>query len=192
MADVGAVVKRFSLDRGLIEELLLDCEAQGWVQRVGFADISGWTLTGAGRVENNRRLAAELAESGATAAIVASHATFVRLNGRFLPTVTKWQIRPTPWDPMASNDHSDWRWDEHVLKELASLLRELRPVCGQLVEALARFDGYTDRFAAALDRADHGQWAWVDQPGMDSYHRIWFELHEDLLATLGLERGQES
>jgi hypothetical protein len=24
---------------------------------------------------------------------------------------------------------------------------------------------------------------------MDSYHTVWFELHEDLLATLGLERG---
>jgi hypothetical protein len=25
-----------------------------------------------------------------------------------------------------------------------------------------------------------------------SYHTIWFELHEDLLATLGIERGSEA
>jgi hypothetical protein len=25
-----------------------------------------------------------------------------------------------------------------------------------------------------------------------SYHTVWFELHEDLLCTLGLERGSES
>lgn len=41
MADVGAVVKRFSLDRGLVEELLLDFEARRWIERVGFADLSG-------------------------------------------------------------------------------------------------------------------------------------------------------
>jgi hypothetical protein len=27
---------------------------------------------------------------------------------------------------------------------------------------------------------------------MPSFHTVWFELHEDLLATLGLERSTES
>jgi hypothetical protein len=27
---------------------------------------------------------------------------------------------------------------------------------------------------------------------MPSYHTVWFELHEDLLTTLGLERASES
>jgi hypothetical protein len=26
--------------------------------------------------------------------------------------------------------------------------------------------------------------------GIDSCHTVWFELHEDLLATLNIERGQ--
>ena len=26
---------------------------------------------------------------------------------------------------------------------------------------------------------------------IDSYHTVWFELHEDLLATLGIERSSE-
>jgi len=192
MADVGSVVERFSLDRALVEELLLDYEARRWIERVGFADLSGWTLTGTGRVENSRRLAAELAETGAREPIADSHSIFLQLNGLFLTAVTKWQIRPTPWDPLAANDHDDWRWDERVIKELASLRRRLQPVCERLSGTLTRFDGYPDRFSAALDRVDQGQTAWVDQPGIDSCHLIWFELHEDLLATLGLERGQES
>lgn len=93
---------------------------------------------------------------------------------------------------MAANDHSDWRWDDRVLAGLASLLRQVRPICDRLAAALTRLDGYVDRFAAALDRADRGERAWVDQPGTDSCHAVWFELHEDLLATLGLERGQET
>ncbi len=58
--------------------------------------------------------------------------------------------------------------------------------------ALQRFDGYADRFTAALERVLHGNRAWVDQTGIDSCHTVWIELHEDLLSTLGLERGDGS
>jgi hypothetical protein len=57
---------------------------------------------------------------------------FLPLNTPFLDAVTRWQVRPTPWDRMALNDHSDWRWDERVLDALASLSRRLRPLEEQL------------------------------------------------------------
>ena len=88
---------------------------------------------------------------------------------------------------MAANDHSEWRWDEDILKSLAGLAQSVRPVGDRLEHALARFAGYPDRFAAALNRADLGGRKWVDEPGIDSCHTVWFQLHEDLLATLGLE-----
>jgi hypothetical protein len=40
-----------------------------------------------------------------------------------------------------------------------------------------------------LRRVDRGERRWVDAPRIDSCHTVWFELHEDLLASLGLERG---
>ena len=52
MADATAVAKRFDLDPDLVNELLLDYEALGWVSRVSFADIKGWALTATGRAEN--------------------------------------------------------------------------------------------------------------------------------------------
>jgi hypothetical protein len=33
--------------------------------------------------------------------------------------------------------------------------------------------------------------AWVDAPGLDSIHTVWFELHEHLLASLGRARVDE-
>ena len=33
--------------------------------------------------------------------------------------------------------------------------------------------------------------AWVDAPGLDSIHTVWFELHEHLLASLGRSRVDE-
>jgi hypothetical protein len=178
------------LDADTVDELLLDHESRGWVRRVGFADVSGWALTELGREQDNRSLAVELAQAGARDSVAQAHAAFVELNSRFLTAITNWQIRPIPGDPLAVNDHSDWRWDENVLKSLAGLSRSMRPIGDQLADDLSRFGGYPDRFRAALERVDRGQRNWVDGSRIDSCHTVWFELHEDLLSTLGLERGE--
>lgn len=189
MADVATLAERFGLDRELVDELLLDYEAYGWITHVVFADVEGWALTAAGRAENERRLAAELDETGSRSEVVAAHELFLALNSRFLSTITNWQIRPRPADPLAANDHTDPGWDQRVLDDLHGLGRELQPVCETLIVALPRFAGYPERYVAALHRADRGEQAWVAQPKIDSCHTVWMELHEDLLATLGLERG---
>lgn len=188
MADDSAIVRRTGLDPPVVAELLLDEEACGFVGRAGFADVSGWALTDSGRREDSRRLADELASSGARVAISAVNDAFGEVNTRFLATVTDWQIRPQPWDRMAANDHSDWRWDDRVVDELQGYLGRLRPLCARLTEALDRFGGYDERYAAALARVTAGERSWVDEPGTQSCHRVWVELHEDLLSTLGLQR----
>jgi len=192
MATAAEIARRFPVDSAEAEELLLDHEASGHVRRVEFADLRGWSLTERGRNEDERLLAAELAAAAARDAVEESHASFVPLNSRFLETITRWQIHPTSWDAMAANDHSDWRWDEQVLGTLAGLSRRLRPIEERLTGSLARFGGYADRFAAALARVDQGERKWVDEPRIDSCHTVWFELHEDLLATLGLARDAGS
>lgn len=189
MADAGAVARRYSLDRDTVHEVLLDHEAYGYVQRSSFADLAGWSLTDRGRLEGERRVAEELDVSGARDVVTQSHEGFARLNPRFLEAITCWQIRPTAWDRGAANDHTDWAWDERVLETLTGLARRLQPLGEDLAGALARFAGYPERFTAALGHVDQGQRRWVDEPGIDSCHTVWFELHEDLLSTLGLERG---
>ncbi|GAA1145629.1 hypothetical protein [Ornithinicoccus hortensis] len=56
---------------------------------------------------------------------------------------------------------------------------------------LTRFTGYDTRFDAALRLARAGQYEWVDRTDIDSCHRVWFQLHEDLVATLGIDRLAE-
>ena len=189
MADGATVARRFGLDRDVVEELLLDYQALGWISRARFADLDGWAMTAAGRAEDERRLEAELEEAGARAEVTAAHGAFVTLNARFLTAVTNWQIRPERTDPLAANDHTDWRWDERVLDDLHRLERQLGSLGQQLAAALERFSGYSERYAAALAKVDRGERAWVDQARADSCHTVWMELHEDLLATLGLGRG---
>jgi hypothetical protein len=92
---------------------------------------------------------------------------------------------------MAFNDHSDWRWDERVLQTVASLDAAFRRLSDQLTGCLARFGGCAERYSAALASAQAGQRAWVDGPDRDSCHLVWIQFHEDLLATLGIERGSD-
>jgi hypothetical protein len=189
MSDAAGIARHTGLPRAEVEDLLLDDQARGWVSRVAFADLDGWSLTDSGRAEGERRLSEELDRTGTRRAVEQAHDTFARLNERLLSSLTRWQIRPQPWDRLAANDHDDPVWDGRVLDELASYRRRLGPLCAELTAALDRFAGYDDRFGAALDRAESGALAWVDGVGLDSCHVVWMQLHEDLLATLGLERG---
>jgi hypothetical protein len=189
-AESPALAARFALDPAEVDELLLDHQAYGWVTHSEFAGSGGWSLTERGKAENERRLAAELDDAGGRDAVRAVHQRFLPLNGRLRRACTDWQLRATPQDPLAPNDHGDPDWDARVLDELGAISGELGGLVRSLVQVLGRFAGYDDRFAAALRKAREGEHVFVDGR-VDSCHRLWFELHEDLLATLGIERGAD-
>jgi hypothetical protein len=188
-ARADAIARRFDQDSEVVAEHLLDFEALGWVTHSEFAGSGGWSLTDAGRGEDSRRLAAELDAAGARPVVVGVHTRFVPLNARFLDAATRWQVRPLPGQPMAANDHADHRWDDRVLEALGSVGRQLAPLDAELANELARLGGYAMRYQDAFVRASRGEVRWVDGLGIDSCHTVWMQLHEDLLATLGLERG---
>ena len=189
VAESGAVAARFGLDRETTSELLLDFEAVGWIKHSRFAGSGGWSLTDAGRRAGEQMLRDELDAAGARGVVESAHAHFEPVNSRFQETVTRWQVRPTQADPLAINDHTDFRWDDRVIADLGSLGRRVVPACDQLRGSLARFDGYSKRLESAIALARDGEVRWIDEVGLDSCHAIWFELHEDLLATTGRTRA---
>ncbi|MFI6512049.1 transcriptional regulator [Streptosporangium sp. NPDC050855] len=191
-ADTPAVARRYGLDPALTEELLRDAEAHGHVGYTSFGGTAGWSLTETGRAENERLLAAELARAGGADEVLDVHRAFLPLNALLLRACTDWQLRPVAGDRLAVNDHGDPAWDARVLDELAGIGRALVPLAGRLGNVLRRLGGYDTRFAAALARARAGEGAWVDRTDVDSCHRVWFQLHEDLIATLGLDRNARS
>lgn len=187
-ADTAAVARRFELDRTETGEHLLDAESHGWVTRSAFAGTAGWSLTDRGRRENERRLAAELAGTGREEEVRDAYDAFLPLNGRVRQACTDWQLRPAPGNRLWPNDHTDPAWDDGVLAVLRAVTEDLAPLVERLAVVLTRFRGYDSRFDAALTRARSGETAWVDRTDVDSCHRVWFELHEDLVATLGIDR----
>jgi len=160
---------------------------------VAFRDgrIRGWSLTGTGRDEGERRLAAELDEVGGRMVVLDCYERFRALNEPFLRTCTRWQLREIDGLHFV-NEHDDPRYDASVIAELDDIDDAVQPICHDLAEVLARFGYYNGRLASARLRVRAGDHDWFTTPMIDSYHSIWFELHENLLATLNLERAAES
>jgi hypothetical protein len=150
----------------------------------------GWMLTPAGRAEGERRLADELDASGARDLVTDAYHRFLAVNQRLLDACTDWQLRDVDGAALV-NDHTDADHDGQVVDELVAIDRAIQPVVSDLADALARMGGYGPRLTSALAKVQGGDPDWFTKPTIASYHTVWFELHENLLATLGIERGSE-
>lgn len=188
MADDDQVSARFGLDPAATAEQLLDLEAYGRITRVEFGETKGWTLTDRGKQHGETLLAAELDAAGARPEVARIHQDFLPWNTRLQQASTDWQLRPTAGDPLAVNQHDDLDWDARVLADLARIDDELHELTTRLSGQLDRFHGYDARFSAALSKVQAGDPSWINKVGADSCHTVWMELHEDLIATLRIER----
>lgn len=188
-AEAPVVAETVSLEEAVAKPLLDRLVTEGLAS---YRDgrMSGFTLTPIGRSEHARLLREELDASGAEVAVKSSYARFLGLNGGLLEVCTAWQLRDADGEPVM-NDHSDGAYDAGVVDQLVELHSRVRPICEELAESLARYRGYGPRLSTAVDRVRAGDTDWFTKPMIPSYHTIWFELHEDLLATLGIERGAE-
>jgi hypothetical protein len=183
-ADVVAAACR--LPEPQVEELLDQLAAEGFVARRD-GRIAGWSLTPPGRAEGERRLAAEVDQVGCRDVVERAYGRFLSLNTPFLECCTRWQLREVA-GTLDCNEHDDREYDASVLADLDRLDDEVQDVCSDLAAVLARFGYYNGRFAVARLRVHDGEHDWFTKPFVDSYHAVWFELHEHLLATLNIDR----
>ena len=117
---------------------------------------------------------------------------FVALDQRMKDIVTAWQLLPAAEgaEP-AINDHSDPDYDRSVLDRLANLHADAVAWLQPLEAPCPRLASYRPRLARALERAVAGDQKYVASPRVDSYHGVWFELHEDLIRLAGRTRSEE-
>ena len=78
-----------------------------------------------------------------------------------------------------------------MIEQLCELHNRVEPILSDLEGLLGRYCGYRARLDASLDKLRAGDTEWFTKPLIDSYHTVWFQLHEDLLNSLGIERSQE-
>ncbi len=173
------------LDESDAESELIDLGADGLVSRLS-GDMPVWSLTDAGRAADAERITDELESARARERVTATYERFMVLNPELLDLCTAWQLRSVD-GVMSVNDHGDPGYDSRVLSRFADLDRRAAVVCAELSAPLPRFGRYRVRLTDALERAASGELAYVAD-NTASYHVVWAELHEDLLATLGLGR----
>ncbi len=153
-------------------------------------DLAGWALTAAGRARNEELLTREIDSHGVRSAVELAYRSFLELNQPVLAVCTDWQV-VLGSEPLVLNDHTDEAYDASVLQRLDSLHAAALRMLADLQQAVGRFADYDERLGNALARSRSGEVDWVTRPVIDSYHTVWFELHEDMLATLGLRRSDE-
>lgn len=132
-------------------------------------------LTEAGR-ERDAELSREAlgARAGELAAVYDQR--FLPVNVRFKALATAWQERGEQIE---------------LIEEAAELHDELEAVLADSVGPAPHLRRYQERLGAAMDRFLGGEGAALAGAQEDSYHSTWFELHEDLIATLGRSREKE-
>jgi pyruvate,orthophosphate dikinase len=167
----------------LLDQLVVDGVA---------ASVAGaYRLTDAGSGRASELAAADRDAWGIEPATAALDA-FLEIDGRMKQTVTDWQLRPVEGGEAQPNDHADEAYDREVLNRLADLHADADAWIAPLEGQSTRLRGYRERLAAAAERAAGGDGRYVASPRVDSFHGIWFELHEDLIQLAGRTRADES
>jgi hypothetical protein len=170
------------VDEASVKAVLLGLVQAGAAREAGGA----YMLLPPGRQRQDELLAAER-ETVDGAAMSEVYEQFTAVNGDFKALANDWQMRGE--EP---NDHSDGAYDQQVLDRLPAIHERVAPVVEQAGRLVPRLSVYGARLGNALGKVLAGDHAWLLKPLTDSYHTVWFELHEELIALSGLSREAEA
>ncbi len=112
-------------------------------------------------------------------------------NDDFKQLVTDWQIKIIDGE-QTMNDHTDADYDAAIVSRLVELDGAVGSVFADAVALAPRLARYVDRFAAALAALQAGDQSMLAAPLKDSYHTVWFEMHEELILISGRNRADEA
>lgn len=159
------------VDDGDVRETLEELESEGYVEDEGF-----WYLTDAGEQRLDEvcrdRFSADERE-----ALRGIFDRFEALDSEMKDLASDWQTGEYGPDEMA--------------RELAGLQAEVEALFDGLPPAVQSvYSRYTEALAEAIEALRDGQERYVTGTDVDSYHTVWFRLHDDLLRTLGEDREE--
>lgn len=177
------IENNIEMDREKIREVLNDLMRKGFVRRVD----DQWQIEHAGREEMKRLRREVLESSGRREEVLSYCKEFEELNTWFKDLVTRWQVK-NEGGMLVPNDHSDPEYDLAIIRELGELHRKTVDVLEKLSKVLPILKTYITRLNRALNLVMRGKIEYLSGVDVQSYHNIWFELHEGLLRLSGLKR----
>jgi hypothetical protein len=175
-ADGTAIAAATALDAAAVAAHLEAALGRGAVTLTEAASpgaAAAYRLSAAGHDELAVVLAAEPIDRGALASV---YDDFLVADAEVKRTITRWQLLPAPER-------------ECTLAPLAATAARAERVATSVAGVARRFAPYAHRLATARRAIADGDARFVAGTAVESLHRVWFELHEDLLATLGRARA---
>ncbi|MEO6029690.1 MAG: transcriptional regulator [Candidatus Binatia bacterium] len=173
-ADAVAVARTAGVDEGTATATLAALRAAETVASAASPSSgAAVTLTDQGRARLVLLLASERHDAGKIAEV---YDAFVVADRELKRAITAWQLA----DDVRKGEARDG------VLAAATTAGGVAAVIGAIAP---RFAPYAGRLAVAAGAIATGDARFVASPRVDSLHQIWFELHEDLLATLGRSRA---
>jgi hypothetical protein len=186
-ASAAAVAGIVGLDPARAAALLADAARRGRA-----IEAQGkFLLAPAARMSLEAEYSRVYADLRANPAFLAAYETFERVNSALKSLITDWQTMEVGGEvggERIANDHSDAAYDERIIDRLGELHERSDGFFAGLAAGLPRLQIYQAKLLQALEKAEDGAVEWVSDARIESYHTVWFELHEDLLRILGRQR----
>jgi len=168
-----------------VDALLKEAVAKGRA-----AEVNGkFALTPAGQITLKSSYAAACGALRTDGEFMAAYEAFEEINHDLKQVITDWQTMTIGGDKVP-NDHSDRNYDEGIIDRIGRIHEKVEKILRQLAAKVPRLERYSQKLLEALERAEDGDIEWVSDARIESYHTVWFELHEDLLRLAGRERQE--
>jgi len=173
------------LEPDRVETLLAEAAEKGRV-----SEAKGkYMLTPAAQITLKGEYAKAYGDLREDADFMAAYEEFERINVEFKQLITQWQTMEVGGQTVA-NDHSDPDYDADIIDRLGEVHERVERVLDRLAAKEPRMTRYKEKLLEALEKSEDGDTKWVSDATIDSYHTVWFELHEDLLRVVGREREE--
>lgn len=145
-------------------------------------------LTATGTAQAAERLTQHRAAFGTDKALSLLHA-FEPYNLALKKQVTDWQTKIVG-GTQNPNDHTDSQYDLNVIAQVRETHRKTAAWLSSS-DLPGSLSIYRLRLDRAMTRVIGGDHAYLVSPRVDSYHNVWFELHEYLIRLAGRTRELE-
>lgn len=173
VAETEALASETGLSETELTNILEELQGEGLVDGEGF-----WYLTDDGESHLGDLLGGRFS-SDELDEIEDRYPEFESLDREFKTMANAWQQS----DEQSSNRES--------IDQLRAHHRDVEAYLEAFSESIqAAYESYVSDLGAALERLQEGDDEYYTGTEVDSYHTVWFRWHDDLLRTLGKNRGE--
>jgi len=176
-------LKLLGLSENELKLILKNLSQEGLIRRTN----SEWEIEESGEEMIKSYRERLLRESGRSEEFMKYCEEFERLNKEFKELVTRWQLKDEG-GMLVPNDHSDPDYDFKIIEKLSMVHEKTMNVLKKICEIVPAFKIYAKRLENALNLLMNGNLEYMVDKSKESYHEVWFELHESLLKISGMKR----